>query len=189
MSGWRIVPAAGFQPMAWRNGGGTTWEIARGLFPGGPAADWHWRFSLAEIAQDGPFSAFPSIDRRLTLLSGTGIDLTFAGAPPRRLGPLEDIEFPGEAAVDCKLVDGPTRDLNVMVDRRAARLVPGRVEADIHLRQGDLALLYALEAVTVRDDMKRITLAAGDAAVAEGGMLGVIEQGRAIWAKLERLTA
>lgn len=189
MSGWRIIPAAQFQPMPWRNGGGTTWEIARGTFAGAPVADWHWRFSLAEIARDGPFSVFPHTDRLLTLLAGTGIDLTFAGAPPRRLGPLEDIEFPGEAAVDCTLVEGITRDLNVMVDRRAARLVPGRMEADIHLRQGDLALLYALEAVTVRDDMKRITLAAGDAAVAEGGMQGMIEQGRAIWAKLERLTA
>lgn len=189
MSGWRIIPAAQFQPMPWRNGGGTTWEIARGTFAGAPVADWHWRFSLAEIARDGPFSVFPHTDRLLTLLAGTGIDLTFAGAPPRRLGPLEDIEFPGEAAVDCTLVEGMTRDLNVMVDRRAARLVPGRGESVIPLGAGDVALLYVLEAIAVKDDMKRITAAPGDAVIGEGSGRGVIESGRAVWARMERLTA
>lgn len=186
---WRVIPTAAFLPMPWRNGGGTTWEIARGRFGDAPEADWHWRLSLAEIASDGPFSAFPGIDRLLTVLSGTGINLSFAGGPPRRLAPLEDIEFPGEAEVDCTLADGPTRDLNVMVDRRVARLLPGRGEGRILLGAGDVAVLYALEEVTVLNDMKRITLAAGDAAVLEGSAQGEIEHGRAIWAKLERLTA
>ena len=186
---WRVIPAAAFRPMPWRNGGGTTWEIARGCFDGGPAADWHWRFSLAEIASDGPFSVFPGIDRLLTLLSGTGINLSFAGGPPRRLAPQEDIEFPGEAEVDCTLADGPTRDLNVMVDRRMARLVPQRGKSRILLGPGDVAVFYALEEVSLVNGMKRITLAAGDAAVLEGSAQGEIERGRVVWAKLERLTA
>lgn len=177
--------------MPWKNGGGTTWEIARGLMAEGPAAEagWHWRFSLAEIGQDGPFSSFPMIDRLLTVIAGTGIDLAIAPSAPRRLAPGEDIEFPGEAGVDCTLVDGPTRDLNVMVDRRAARLVPGRGEAEIALAAGDIALLYAMAEVRVRSEAGEIKVARGDALIGEGAGSARIEAGRAVWARVERRQA
>jgi environmental stress-induced protein Ves len=187
--GWRALPAAGFQAMPWRNGGGTTWEIARGHFPGGPEAEWHWRFSLAEITRDGPFSAFPDIDRLLTVISGAGINLSIEGADPRRLHAMEDIEFPGEGRVDCTLAAGPTRDLNLMVDRRVARLVPGRGKSVITLAPGDIAVLYALEGVSLRMDTGTIVVATGDAVIGEGAAEAVIEAGRAIWARAERLAS
>lgn len=187
MSGWRRVGAEAFRAMPWRNGGGTTWEIACGRFPLGLEAAWHWRFSLADIAAGGPFSAFPDVDRLLTLVSGAGIYLTIDGAPPRRLHAGEDIEFPGEAGVDCTLVDGPTRDLNLMVDRRAARLVPARGESAMALGSGDIAVLYALEEVCLRSNAGPIVIAQGDALIGEGEARAVIEAGRAIWARVERL--
>lgn len=175
--------------MPWRNGGGTTWEIARGVFPGSPEAEWHWRFSLAEIASDGPFSAFPGIDRLLTVVSGAGINLRIDGADPRRLHAMEDIEFSGDDRVDCTRVAGPTRDLNLMVDRRAARLVPGRAKSMITLGPGDIAVLYALEEVSLRMDIGTILVATGDAVIGDGAADAVIAAGRAIWAKVERCAA
>ncbi|MGR7000643.1 HutD/Ves family protein [Yinghuangia aomiensis] len=60
----------------WRNGGGETREVAAE-----PSADggFAWRVSIATIAQDGPFSAFPGVDRTITLLEGAGVHLVGDG--------------------------------------------------------------------------------------------------------------
>lgn len=185
MSGWEVLPARGFRAAPWRNGGGITHEIAQGLLPGGPEADWHWRLSLAEIASDGPFSAFPGVDRLLTVLSGGGIDLAVGSGAPRRLMPGEDIDFPGEAEVACRLVSGPTRDLNLMVDRRVARLAPGRGAASIRAEDGDIAVLYAVEEVWLQAETGTVVIAAGDAAIGRGPLSAEMRSGRAIWARVE----
>ena len=70
---------------------------------------------MADIATDGPFSAFPGVERWFVVLSGTGVSLAFpggdrvirAGDPPLR--------FDGGAAPGCRLLEGPTRDLNLML--------------------------------------------------------------------------
>ena len=175
--------------MPWRNGGGTTWEIAQGRVDGVLDGDWHWRFSLAEIAADGPFSAFPHIDRLLTVVSGAGIALTIDGAEPRRIGRGDAIQFRGEAAIGCALVAGPTRDLNLMVDRRAARLVPGGQERRIVAAAVDTIVLYAQEEVELRVEAERRVMTEGDALIGRGGAEAVIERGRAVWARVSRLTA
>ncbi|WP_164484053.1 HutD/Ves family protein [Pseudofulvimonas gallinarii] len=112
----------------WRNDGGWTREIAMGsagagaVDAAGADSDWDWRISVAEIEQDGPFSRFPGIDRCLLLLDGAGMSLRRAGQPDRTVVPSAPrIDFPGEDDVDCRLRDGPTRDLNLMW--RRSRLV------------------------------------------------------------------
>ena len=104
----RIVLPEAFQAMPWRNGGGTTWEIARGRLGTEWATDgaWDWRLSLAEIASDGPFSVFPNIDRLLTVLSGEGLALSLGDAPAQILRPLDAIAFPGEVSAVCRLLAG-----------------------------------------------------------------------------------
>ncbi len=193
---WRLIPASAFRAMPWRNGGGTTWEIARGRLDAAPDADWHWRFSLAEIATDGPFSVFPQVDRWLVVVAGAGIALTVNGAAPRRLQRGDDIQFPGEADIGCALLAGPTRDLNLMVDRRVARLVPGGDERRIAAVEDGVTLLYALEEVGLEIETKlgaevgagQMVIAAGDALI--GGAVGAaIARGRALWARIERLAA
>ncbi len=68
--------------MPWKNGGGETVEIA--VFPEGAGfKDFGWRISLASVASDGPFSAFPGIDRTLTVIDGVGIDLVVDGVAHR----------------------------------------------------------------------------------------------------------
>lgn len=112
----RVLRAADRIATPWKNGGGVTREVA--VFPPGAGMDdFDWRVSLADIAADGPFSAFPGVDRALTVIEGSGLVLDLDG---RRLALDADappIAFAGEASVEARLTRGPIRDLNVMVRR------------------------------------------------------------------------
>ncbi len=102
------------KPQPWKNGGGVTRELL--AWPN--ANDWVMRLSVADIECDGPFSAFPGIDRWFAVLSGNGVRL---GSPPKTIQRTDDTSsFDGALAPDCKLIDGPTRDLNLMIRRDAA---------------------------------------------------------------------
>ena len=113
-----VVRATELQPTRWRNGGGTTRELHVG-----PACDHGlaaWRLSLATIATDGPFSAFPGVDRSLLLLSSTSLRLDVDGRA-NGLGQYDRLEFPGEAAVVAG-TDGRTSEvLNLMTCRACTR--------------------------------------------------------------------
>lgn len=103
----------------WRNGAGWTRQVHAE-----PAADgnaeWDWRLSIAEIDADAPFSAFPGVDRELVLLQGNGMRLRFDDGEVRELLPPHDrLRFAGERALVGELVDGPTRDFNLMWRRDA----------------------------------------------------------------------
>jgi uncharacterized protein len=125
MTAIQLLRAADYRRMAWKNGGGITTEIARS-----PAAgdSFDWRISIAEIAQDGDFSIFPEVDRELMLLDGGGVELLIGSDAPVALTQrYQKHVFPGEAPVSCRLLDGPTRDFNVMARR-------GRVRAELLAR-------------------------------------------------------
>jgi len=97
----------------WRNGGGETRELI-GYPPG--AASFEWRASIASLAQDGPFSTFPGIDRIITLLHGDAVILTGPGVQ-HRLTPLQPWAFAGELALDARLEGGISEDFNIMTRR------------------------------------------------------------------------
>ena len=102
--------------MPWQNGGGITREIAR--FPA-QSADWDWRISIAEVAEDGPFSRFPGCERALLLLSGHGMRLRFSDHEAVLQAPGDNLRFAGEDAVEALLMDGPTTDFNAIWRRDA----------------------------------------------------------------------
>jgi environmental stress-induced protein Ves len=111
--------AADATPQPWRNGGGVTRELLR--LPAGPADDWTLRISVADIEADGPFSPFPGVTRWFAAVAGAGVRLGFADAAPRDLRPGDaPLCFDGADAPGCVLLDGATRDLNVMVRRDRA---------------------------------------------------------------------
>lgn len=102
--------------MRWKNGAGWTSEIIK--VP--DADDWDWRLSIAEIETDAPFSAFPGIERELVLLSGNGLRLRFDdGVSHDLLPPHDKVRFAGERSAFGELLDGPTRDFNLMWKRDA----------------------------------------------------------------------
>ena len=109
----RVIPSYEYRRTRWRNGAGWTREIhAEALADG---SDWEWRLSIAEITADGPFSAFPGVDRELVLLAGEGVRLRFDdGTVADVLPPYGRHRFAGELAVHGELVDGPTHDFNLM---------------------------------------------------------------------------
>jgi hypothetical protein len=113
----RLLRARDRKPQPWKNGGGTTSEIA--AFPAGASLDdFGWRVSIAEVASGGPFSTFPGIDRTLVVLDGEGITLGVAGRPPTRLDRRsEPLRFAADVPTVATLCAGPIRDLNVMTRR------------------------------------------------------------------------
>ncbi len=107
--------------MRWKNNLGWTREIFRSP----DNDDYDWRVSIAEIDHDCAFSAFPGHDRVLVLLEGNGMRLRFSGGELIELSPPRDrIRFRGEDELNCELLDGPTRDFNLIWKR-------DRVKADV----------------------------------------------------------
>lgn len=120
----KIVRLADAKPQRWRNDGGWTREIARH----GDGDHWQWRLSLAEVESDGPFSAFPGIEREIVLLSGAGMALEFADGERFTLTPESPrLRFSGERALESRLLEGPTSDFNLMWS-------PAHYQADLWLR-------------------------------------------------------
>lgn len=165
-----VVRAADRVAMPWKNGGGVTHEVVR---VGEGAAGFAARVSMAEVATDGPFSAFPGVDRVILLLDGAGFVLRRGdGLEVRVDRPHVPFAFLGEDAWHCRLVDGPVLDLNVMTDRAtrraAVRVVgPGRVEA---------TWVVALEAGRVGDEeVVRGDLVALDGPVVATGVVVAID--------------
>lgn len=115
-----ILPAAfvlhfhDHRRMRWKNGAGWTSEVFR--FP--DADDWSWRLSIAEVETDAPFSTFPGVERALVLLEGNGMRLRFDDGDTRELLPPGGMQcFSGERPLVGQLVDGPSRDFNLMWKR------------------------------------------------------------------------
>ena len=149
----------------WKNGGGSTMEIA--IFP--PEAGlmaFDWRISLATITADGPFSSFPGIDRSLMLVDGDSVQLTLDGARKVVLNAAQPmLWFPGEAAVHAQ-VKGVTTDFNVMTRRDRCRHQLEKITAPARLvRRSGMTLLFVAGdgAVLARGGEQQFALARHDA--------------------------
>jgi uncharacterized protein len=107
------VSLADVMPQPWRNGGGATQELLAW-----PATDnWQVRISVARIEQNGPFSAYPGIERWFTVVHGEGVTLRFADTAIVQHADTQPVRFKGEASPECELLNGATQDLNLMVRR------------------------------------------------------------------------
>jgi environmental stress-induced protein Ves len=159
----RIIRAQDLPPVAWRNGGGQTRELL--VWPGrsrqqvqGPYP-WQLRVSLADVSQGGPFSAYPGVQRWFAVVEGAGVRLAFADAVHRLDARSAPLHFAGELPVDCELLDGPTRDLNLMTAGGTGQMRPARSG---RLWRSDLPLrgLFTRVAGTWSDDRGRRRLLA-----------------------------
>jgi len=122
-----LLPAA-----PWKNGGGSTREIAS--WPPGAGLDgFDWRVSIATIAASGPFSVFAGVDRTIMLLEGDGVRLQAQGLDHRLDRPQDPFAFSGDLAIHCTLLGGASSDFNVMTRR-------SRLRADLRLMHGAAVL-------------------------------------------------
>lgn len=112
-----LLDPATARAMPWKNGGGSTVELA--ISPADARLeDFAWRISTAQVAVDGAFSSFPSIDRSLAVLAGNGVCLQRADGQREMLLSSGAIAvFGGEEAISAQLLDGPITDLNLMTRR------------------------------------------------------------------------
>ena len=141
-----VINAAAVTPQPWRNGGGMTRELW--VWPAEAAApDWRVRITLAEVAKDGPFSAFPGVLRRFAVVGGCGLSLRWAAD-----GPWQDLEpghapiaFDGALAPDCRLLERvepeekKSTDLNLMTRHLASSMLaiqPGQAQRMAHAQRG-----------------------------------------------------
>jgi len=159
--------AADFTRQPWRNGGGFTTQLAAD----GDDGAWTWRLSLAEVEKSGPFSDFTGYDRTIVLVEGAGMELAISGQALVKIrNPGHPFSFDGGAATQCRLLDGPVRDLNLMVQRRRARATLDVVDANAFGGQRlDAAwtLVYALRGWT------RAAMAGLDETIAPGELLRI----------------
>ncbi|MFN0184054.1 MAG: HutD family protein [Aquabacterium sp.] len=104
----------------WLNGGGSTRELVTWPAPD----DWSLRISVAEISRDGPFSAYPGVQRWFAVLDGAGVRLRLPDRMVKLTPDNPPLEFDGAATPGCALLEGPTRDLNLMLkaDRAEGRM-------------------------------------------------------------------
>jgi len=138
------------EPERWANGGGWT----RTLLAWPDPARWALRISVADVERAGPFSAFPGVDRWFAVLEGDGVRLATAGhaSVVLRAGDEQLHAFPGDAATDCELLGGATRDLNVMVQRRKARATIRPVCDGDPRSDAELVACFVCDAATLTTD-------------------------------------
>jgi environmental stress-induced protein Ves len=161
----RILRANERTAVPWKNGGGTTREVA--VFPPGAGFDdFGWRISIADISRGGPFSQFPGIDRTLAMLKGR-VSLSIAGRDTIALSAdTPPVEFPGDIPASAELSGGTATDLNVMTRRGVftARMTR-RDCANAITASSDAttAFIFPLTAATLRGILADIPLVPGDA--------------------------
>jgi len=142
----RIIRNADLVRIPWKNGGGTTAELA--AFPEASTFEtFGWRISMADVASDGPFSLFQGVDRTLIVVEGAGIELDVEGIAYRLDEAAPKLSFAGDDITTGRLIAGPIRDLNVMTRRGQFRHRTRFVESGVALpaEETNIAFIVALD--------------------------------------------
>lgn len=117
-----IIRYAELKARPWRNGGGAARELASRPVAAAeePPAQpgWDWLVSIVEVSKAGGFSAYPGMDRVLTLIDGELLLLSIDGAehPIEKYRPFR---FSGDAESAAALPTGDVRALDVATRKGA----------------------------------------------------------------------
>jgi environmental stress-induced protein Ves len=169
----RIQRKSSFTPKPWKNGGGVTYEAIRVPADGEVFA---WRVSVAHIEDSGPFSDFAGYHRKMVLLEGDGLKLSFADGGERSLARVGDLaEFDGAPAPQCTLVGGPCVDLNLMVANACvaeARVewLAGKEVVNVSAKSAESMLIFSINgALELAMDAQTLVLESWDLALISDG--------------------
>jgi environmental stress-induced protein Ves len=177
-----LIPYASLSQVPWKNGGGSTTQIA--VFP--PDAgfeDFDWRVSLATIAEDGAFSEFPGVERTLALVEGHGMTLEIDGETMLLSKADPVVAFDGESRVVATLSRGPSTDLNVMtrLDRCyhqfGRRVLSGESR---FVARAPVTVLFLAEGDSLElcNDQQRINMVRYDAVLLDQGTTWTLQAGQ-----------
>lgn len=146
----RILHPRDYRVMPWKNGTGSTTEIA--IHPETSAVSgvpFQWRVSIADVAVDGPFSLFPGYDRHIMVIEGAGMRLDAGPHGVIVLGrPFMPASFSGAWEIKGTLTAGPVRDFNLMASRaetRSSLSCEVLSERRTFMARGGFTLLHVLE--------------------------------------------
>lgn len=163
MTAWTAVPATSLTVVPWRNGHGTSRDIATHRDPAGALL---WQVSIADLVHGAPFSHYPDCDRIFTPIEGDPPpELAFHGGPFEPCPLLVPKAFSGDWPTLSR-IPAPGRAFNAVVDRRhhtaAVRVV--------HLAPGDAvplpdALTIVLHCLTGRLVAPGLQVGPGDSLV------------------------
>ncbi len=174
MAGGRIavtrIAAASMRRVPWRNGRGTTLEVASDA--AGDAAAWNWRISIADVPESGPFSRFVGVERHILSLlpaGGSGMSLVIDGGAPVAVPTAgEALAFDGDAETMGVLHGGPLRDANLMVRREgAAGRQRGRMRLLVGAERLALEPEHAVVALLAIDGGSQVRITSGEERVCE----------------------
>ncbi len=167
----RILRWSDLVPVPWKNGQGTTREIAREPAQGSFA----WRLSIADVGEDGPFSNFTGMRRVLSVISGNGMELLHAhGTIHADYG--IPVEFDGALDITSRLKNGPLQDLNLIFNPLLCTGSVNRIGSSesrqLRCENGTTLALYCMAgSVDLRQTEQ---LNKGDTLLVEGGHLNFV---------------
>ncbi|WP_425068098.1 HutD family protein [Reyranella sp.] len=121
-----LLDPANYLRTPWKNGGGTTVDIA---FSGDV-----WRFGRTPIVRPGPFSDYTGYDRVQVLVSGSGLVLETPEGEIDVRQPFRPVHFTGETRIASRLEAGPVEVVNLIGAR-------AQVKIDIAVLDEDRTLL------------------------------------------------
>ncbi|MBL9148749.1 MAG: HutD family protein [Phycisphaerae bacterium] len=176
-----LLPPNAATRMPWKNGRGSTLELASDARAGQP---WTWRVSIADVPESGPFSIFDGCDREIACLEGDGMRLVVDGVPHDVPHEGRACAFSGNAETSGVLLGGPCRDANLMWRRDAWQggLVLYRGACTFE-GAADVSVVHVVRgAATVNGR----SLAQGMSAIATGEKLHVAGDGLVMVAELKK---
>ena len=122
----RLDPAQ-YRRSPWKNGGGTTVDIA--------GQDDIWRFGRTPITAPGPFSDYIGFNRVQVLVAGRGLVLVTPDGEIDVRTPFKPVRFKGETPIKSRLEAGPVEVVNLIGKRSDVAIdlvvLAARVVADI----------------------------------------------------------
>ena len=166
----RLLRHATYESKPWNNGGGITRDVW--LWPETAAQDaFDIRLSLASIDTDGPFSAFPGIDRTITQVAGSPFVLVFSSGHEHCMELLQPFSFDSVQTPSSRLGKAGVSAFNVMTRQgrwtHKVSIVLGGEPSNKALPHNAIAILHTVFGDWQVDAGDRLVAGVGDTVVVE----------------------